>query len=630
MLNIVILSKSHLKKLKEYKLALILTIAVVFTSFSQIGIGTATPHQSAILDVSSEDKGFLPPHMSKEQMENDIINPARGLIVYCTDCNPEGIYIYGEVYGEEEEGFSPLQILKKDVEKLGILDRRVITGTTTFDIYPNIRLTPSDATVDYSLVEPLIDGVSITEGTTTVNIAASVADGNYTITVKATGNGNYIGEKEASFKLTISPTGGNFAIPLGGLSMQSPVEITKGITTTYHNLSPTLRPSATVDYSLEGDNVPQGVFIRGGVTLNIPANMSIGEYEIILKATGNVDYTGYAQTTFTLKVTAPEEDSTIINFTDTNFEQAVRSAYNIRTSNVTYGDVKYGTRLNVSDKGITDMREIQYFTALTQLHCYSNPNLTTLDVSQNTALTQLRCYNNNLTTLDLSQNTALTELHCSGNDLTALDVSNSTALIGLNCYSNNLTTLDVSQNTALTTLYCHINALTTLDLSQNTALTQLHCYRNPNLTTLNLSQNTRLTYLQCEGNNLTTLNLSQNTRLTNLYCSNNDFTTLNLSQNTALTILRGQNNPQLLNLDIRGVRSLSTSRSDPLEIPTGNTTNNLVTLKVHENIKNHQNIATAKEERGNNLTISTYSATPGSTNYTLTCADYDPGTGACN
>ena len=412
--------------------------------------------------------------------------------------------------------------------------------------------------------------------------------------------------------------------------------------------------------------------------------MSIGEYEIILKATGNVDYSfklslrsfhkggggggvatlnlpanislkGYqiilVQTTFTLKVTAPEEDSTIINFTDTNFEQAVRSAYNIRTSNVTYGDVKYGTRLNVSDKGITDMREIQYFTALTQLHCYSNPNLTTLDVSQNTALTQLRCYNNNLTTLDVSQNTALTQLHCSGNDLTALDVSNSTALIGLNCYSNNLTTLDVSQNTALTqlrcynnnlttldlsqntaltTLYCHNNALTTLDLSQNTALTQLHCYRNPNLTTLNLSQNTRLTYLQCEGNNLTTLNVSQNTRLTNLYCNNNNLTTLDVSQNTALTILSCQNNPQLSNLDIRGVRSISTSRYDPLEIPTGNTTNNLVTLKVHENIKNYPEIVTAKAERGNNLTISTYSATPGSTNYTLTCADYDPGTGACN
>ena len=100
MLNIVILSKSHLKKLKEYKLALILIIAVVFVSFSQnsIGIGTVAPHPSAILDVNSSNKGFLPPRMSEERMR-DINSPARGLIVYCTDCSPEGIYIFnGNVF----------------------------------------------------------------------------------------------------------------------------------------------------------------------------------------------------------------------------------------------------------------------------------------------------------------------------------------------------------------------------------------------------------------------------------------------------------------------------------------------------------------------------------------------------
>ena len=308
MLNIVILSKSHLKKLKEYKLALILTIAVVFVSFSQnpVGVGTATPHPSAILEVSSEDKGFLPPRMHKNDMEG-IINPARGLMVYCTDCNPEGIYIYGEVYGEEEEGFSPLQILKKDVEKLGILDRRVTRGTTSFDVYPSIRLTPSNATVNYILIgiNPPIEGVSITERTTTVNIPANMADGNYTITVKATGNGNYIGEEEASFNLAISPTGGYFAIPLGGLSMLSPVEITTGDVATYLNLYPTLRPSATVNYSLEGDEVPLGVSISEGSTVNIPSNINVGEYKITLKATGIGNYTGVVQTTFTLKVTVP-------------------------------------------------------------------------------------------------------------------------------------------------------------------------------------------------------------------------------------------------------------------------------------------------------------------------------------
>lgn len=50
-----------------------------------IGIGTANPDSSAQLDVSSTIRGFLPPRMSQAQ-RNVIINPASGLIVYCTDC----------------------------------------------------------------------------------------------------------------------------------------------------------------------------------------------------------------------------------------------------------------------------------------------------------------------------------------------------------------------------------------------------------------------------------------------------------------------------------------------------------------------------------------------------------------
>ena len=106
MLNIVILSKSHLKKLKEYKLALILTIAVVFVSFSQnpVGIGTVAPHPSAILEVSSTNKGFLPPRMSEDQMKA-ITSLAGGLIVYCTNCDPTGIYL------SDGSGFSSQPLL---------------------------------------------------------------------------------------------------------------------------------------------------------------------------------------------------------------------------------------------------------------------------------------------------------------------------------------------------------------------------------------------------------------------------------------------------------------------------------------------------------------------------------------
>ena len=83
-------------------------------------------------------------------------------------------------------------------------------------------------------------------------------------------------------------------------------------------------------------------------------------------------------------------------------------------------------------KGITSMKGIEYFTALTKLYCVGF-QLTELDVSKNTALTTLLGGWNQLTALDLSNNTALTHLSCGSNQLTSLDVSRNTALTELSC-----------------------------------------------------------------------------------------------------------------------------------------------------------------------------------------------------
>lgn len=52
---------------------------------AQTGIGTTTPHSSAKLDVTSTDKGFLPPRVSLTTAydRNTISSPATGLLVYC-------------------------------------------------------------------------------------------------------------------------------------------------------------------------------------------------------------------------------------------------------------------------------------------------------------------------------------------------------------------------------------------------------------------------------------------------------------------------------------------------------------------------------------------------------------------
>jgi len=52
-------------------------------TFSQIGIGTITPNASAQLDVSSSNKGFLPPRLTTFE-RNAIANPAAGLVVFNT------------------------------------------------------------------------------------------------------------------------------------------------------------------------------------------------------------------------------------------------------------------------------------------------------------------------------------------------------------------------------------------------------------------------------------------------------------------------------------------------------------------------------------------------------------------
>ena len=67
-------------------IAAILMIAT-YTLQAQVVISTdgSDPHASAMLDVQSTVKGFLPPCMTQAE-RNAISNPAAGLIIYCTDC----------------------------------------------------------------------------------------------------------------------------------------------------------------------------------------------------------------------------------------------------------------------------------------------------------------------------------------------------------------------------------------------------------------------------------------------------------------------------------------------------------------------------------------------------------------
>ena len=240
----------------------------------------------------------------------------------------------------------------------------------------------------------------------------------------------------------------------------------------------------------------------------------------------------------------------------------------------------YNWGIHCSNLNISDLTGIEDFISLTSLSCNDN-QLTSLDLSNNTALTSLYCWQNQLTSLDLSNNTALTTLHCTQNQITSLDLSNNTALTTLSCWQNQLTSLDLSNTlltyfppsslwiggqinslelhinnmTMLTEVDCNPENLTILNVVNNPSLTELNCSNNQ-LTSLDVSNNTALTHLECDGNQLTSLDVSGATALTHLSCSSNQLTSLDVSNNTALTEFGCAYN-QLTSLDVSNNTALT-------------------------------------------------------------------------
>ncbi len=229
------------------------------------------------------------------------------------------------------------------------------------------------------------------------------------------------------------------------------------------------------------------------------------------------------------------------NFPDETFRNYVKDNFDKdNDSTLSEAECAAVTKIEVDELGITDLTGIEFFTNLKWLSCDKN-NLSSLDISQNTALTYLDCSENPLGNLDVSANTALQMLFCMKSELDALDVSANPNLKTLWCSINHLSVLDVSANPNLTILECGINDLSTLDVSQNMALTQLICDNN-HFNDLDVSHNPALEILWCQGNNLSTLDVSQNPALKELWCYENNLTSLDLSANPAINSLLSYDN----------------------------------------------------------------------------------------
>jgi len=79
----------NMKTLKTLFLAVALIASYTLTAQVAVTTDGSSADGSAMLDVKSTDKGFLPPRMTQTQRDA-ISAPATGLVVYCTDCGDNG------------------------------------------------------------------------------------------------------------------------------------------------------------------------------------------------------------------------------------------------------------------------------------------------------------------------------------------------------------------------------------------------------------------------------------------------------------------------------------------------------------------------------------------------------------
>ena len=196
------------------------------------------------------------------------------------------------------------------------------------------------------------------------------------------------------------------------------------------------------------------------------------------------------------------------NISDGNLHTALLTVLGLdSTDTITQAHMQSLTTLDVSDSEISTISGLEHAT-----------NLTELDVS-----------GNELTSLDLSANTALTDLDVSVNHLTTIDLGANTVLVEADLSTNRLTTVTLPASGA---------TLTRLDLASRRPRADFSGLDNNVRTITNLAANTGLTWLDVTGNRLTTLDISALGSLQYLRAHRAGVNTLRLgASNTSLTTL---------------------------------------------------------------------------------------------
>ena len=177
-----------------------------------------------------------------------------------------------------------------------------------------------------------------------------------------------------------------------------------------------------------------------------------------------------------------------VRFKDQNFHKYLVDNFDSdKDGNLSDKEISAIKEIDCSKLGISSLEGVNLIKNLTSLICSGN-NLTSIDISSNTALITFECDSNKLSSIDVSKNVLLETLNCSNNMIKSLNLSSNINLKHLICNENSIGDLILSTNKKLETLLCQDNVLSVLlYLNNNSSLKTVNCKNNSRL---------RIIYLQ--------------------------------------------------------------------------------------------------------------------------------------
>lgn len=178
--------------MKTYIFTAILLVGIIPSTFSQVGIGTGNPDNSAILDISASGKGVLFPRLTTTQ-RNAITTPATGLHVF--DLTTNSLWFYTGAFWVNYASQSKNGDIKSGIQTIDHdgwvkLDGRAITSLTSSQqaVALSIGLSGSIPNASNSFLVQNGNAMGVVSGTNTATLTqANLPNVNFTVNETNTG-----------------------------------------------------------------------------------------------------------------------------------------------------------------------------------------------------------------------------------------------------------------------------------------------------------------------------------------------------------------------------------------------------------------------------------------------------------